>query len=259
MLSPHLNRQLAAGLFGALICAVAVNEPSSAQAAGNVQAQLENGDLIVNGDELDNNIIVIQECCSTVVVKGRADTTVNGSSNRFDSQVTHDIIIRLNRGNDFIRVEVVPGFEGIMNDLRIHSGHGDDTIELLGVTVQNDTVLDTGDGDDVIFIDGVKNPNGYHRPDFRGRFRVDAGSGRDLLEFHHAIFRGEMDVTMGDGIDGVCNTEDSDFLQANQATFDGGPPNGFPGDGFVAPIIQLPHIINFEEFPDDCSYLGGRD
>jgi hypothetical protein len=259
VLSPYLQREFAAGLVGVFICALAVNQPSSAQAVGNVQAQLDNGDLIISGDDRDNNIIVIQECCRTVIVKGRADTTVNGSNSRFEAEVIHDIIIRLNGGSDFVRAEVVPGVDGMMNDLRIHSGHGDDTVELLGVTVQNDTVLDTGDGDDVIFIDGVKNPNGYQRPDFRGRFSVDAGSGRDLLEFHHVIFRGEVDVTMGNGIDGVCNTEDSDFLQPNQAIFDGGPPSGFPGDGFVAPIIELPHIINFEDFPDDCSFLGGRD
>lgn len=259
MLSPHLNCQFAGALFGVLICAAAVNQPTSVQAAGNVQAQLQNGDLIITGDDRDNNIIVIQECCSTVIVKGRADTTINGSSSRFDAQVMHDVIIRLNRGNDFVRVEVVPGVEGIMNDLKIHSGTGDDTVELLGVTVREDTVIDTGDGEDVIFIDGVQEPNGYQRPDFRGRFSVDAGSGQDLLEFHHAMFRGEVNVTMGNGIDGVCNTEDSDFLQPNRATFDGGPPHGFPGDGFVAPIIQLPNIIDFEEFPDDCSFLGGRD
>ena len=259
MLGPHLKCQLVAGLFGVFICAAAVNQPSSVQAAGNVQAQLENGDLIISGDDRDNNIIVIQECCRTVIVNGRADTTINGSTSRFEAEVTHDIIIRLNGGSDFVRVEVVPGFGGITNDLRIHSGHGNDTVELLGVSVQNDTVLDMGDGDDVIFIDGVQEPNGYRRPDFTDKFSVDAGSGRDLLEFHHAIFRGEVNVTMGNGIDGVCNTEDSDFLQPNQAIFDGGPPNGFPGDGFVAPIIELPHIINFEDFPDDCSYLGGRD
>ena len=179
-MSTSLNCQLVAGLFGVLICVAAVNQPSSAQAAGNVQANLENGDLIITGDDRDNNIIVIQECCSTVIVKGRADTTVNGSASRFDTQVTHDIIIRLNQGNDFVRVEVVPGVEGIMNALKIHSGKGDDTVELLGVTVQDNTVIETGDGDDVIFIDGVQEPNGYQRPDFRGRFSVDAGSGQDL-------------------------------------------------------------------------------
>jgi hypothetical protein len=125
--------------------------------------------------------------------------------------------------------------------------------------VKDDTRIDTGDGNDIIFIDGVLGPNGFSRPDFRGRFTLDSGSGDDLLEFHHALFRGEVNVSMGSGIDGVCNTEDSEFQRPDQARFDGGPPGGFPGDGFVAPIIQLKNITNFEDFPDDCSYLGGRD
>jgi hypothetical protein len=78
------------------------------------------------------------------------------------------------------------------------------------------------------------------------------------LEFHHAIFRGPVDVRMGGGIDGTCNTQDSDFLMPNQASFDGGGPLTSPGDGFVAPSIQLTDVTGFESFPDDCSFLVGR-
>ena len=257
-----LNYRVVIRLLAVLATTVGLNLAwaISAHGAGNVEVTLQNGDAILTGDDGDNNIIVTQECCEKVVVTGRAETTINGNTGRVDIEdVTGDIVIEMHGGNDFVRVEVVSGVGEIMNDLKIHSGRGDDTVELLGVTVQDDTAIETGDGNDVIFIDGVREPNGYQHPDFGGRFSVEAGSGQDLLEFHHAIFRGEVDVTMGNGIDGVCNTEDSDFLQPNQANFDGGQPNGFPGDGFVAPIIQLPHIINFEEFPDDCSFLGGRD
>jgi len=88
---------------------------------------------------------------------------------------------------------------------------------------------------------------------------LKSGSGDDLLEFHHTVFRSDVDVRMEDGIDGVCNTEDSEFLHPERARFDGGAPSGFPGDGFVAPAIEFTHIRNFEDFPDDCSFLGGRD
>jgi len=232
----------------------------SARGAGNVELTLENGDAIVTGDDADNNIIVVQECCQKVVVAGRAETTVNGSTGRFDVEgVTGDIVIKMHGGADFVRVEVVGGAPGIGKDLKIDMGKGDDIMELLGVTVGDDTRVNTGDGSDIIFIDGVREPNGYRRSDFKGKFVLDAGSGDDLFEFHHAVFRSEVDVSMGTGIDGACNTEDSQFLMTDLTRFDGGPPSGFPGDGFVAPIIQLPHIVNFEEFPDDCSFLGGRD
>jgi hypothetical protein len=248
------------GFIGSFICALALNQPSSTQAAGNVHLKLESGDLVITGDNQDNNIIVIQECCQTVVVNGRADTTVNGSSGRVEADgVSGDIKIAMNEGKDFVRVEITPGVGVIAHNLKIDTGFGDDTVELFGVTVRGNTQIHTEHGDDVILIDGVQTPNGYKRPDFKGSFSVGAGSGDDLLEFHNAIFRAPVDVNMGSGIDGVCSTEDSEFLQPNLAFFDGGPPAGFPGDGFVAPIIELPHITNFEDFPDDCSFLGGRD
>lgn len=231
-----------------------------AQAKGNVQLTMNDGTLNVTGDEHENNIIVVRECCDKVLVAGRAETTVNGSAGRVDVEgVTHNIAIRLNGGDDFLRVEMVPGAAALAKDLRIRAGKGDDIVELLGVAVQDSTVIDLGDGNDIVFIDGVLNPNEYVRPDFRGRFSLDAGNGDDLLEFHHALFRGPVDVSMGNGVDGVCNTEDSEFQNFEAARFDGGPPTGFPGDGFVAPIIYFTHLTGFENFPDDCAYLGGRD
>jgi hypothetical protein len=231
-----------------------------AQAAGNVELRVEDGNAIITGDEADNNIIVIQACCQTVIVTGRAETTVNGSSGRSEVEgVTQDIAIQMKGGDDFVRAEVVPGFPPIPRDLKIDTGEGEDIIELLAVTVTNETRIETGDGNDIIFIDGVLGPNGFSRSDFRGKFLFKSGNGDDLLEFHHAIFRGAVDVRMGSGIDGVCNTEDSEFQRPDQAGFDGGAPSGFPGDGFVAPTIEFTHITNFEDFPDDCSFLGGRD
>ncbi len=256
------NYRVLIRLLTVLVSAVALNPAwaPSAQAAGNVELRVEHGNAIITGDEGDNNIIVIQACCQTVIVTGRAETTVNGSSGRSEVEgVTHDIDIKMKGGDDFVRVEVVPGFPGIPRDLKIDTGQGEDIIELLGVTVTNNTRIETGDGNDIIFIDGVLSPNGFSQSDFAGKFTLKSGSGDDLLEFHHTVFRSDVDVRMEDGIDGVCNTEDSEFLHPERARFDGGAPSGFPGDGFVAPAIEFTHISNFEDFPDDCSFLGGRD
>jgi hypothetical protein len=87
---------------------------------------------------------------------------------------------------------------------------------------------------------------------------MTGGSGNDLLEFHNTIFRGEVDVRLGAGLDGACSTQNSEFLAPHLASFDGGGPGGFPGDGFVSPSIEFTALVNFEFFPDDCSYLGGR-
>jgi len=264
-----MNRQLNKPNYPVLMRLVAVLASTaglnvavatSAHAAGNVELRLEHGNAVITGDDSDNNIIVTQACCQTVIVTGRAETTVNGNTGRSEVEgVIHDIDIKMKGGDDFVRVEVVPGFPPIPGDLKIDMAEGEDTIELLGVTVADETRIDTGDGNDIIFIDGVLSPNGFTNSDFTGSFTVKGGSGDDLLEFHHTVFRSDVDVRMGSGIDGVCNTEDSEFLHPERARFDGGAPSGFPGDGFVAPAIEFTHINNFEDFPDDCSFLGGRD
>ncbi len=224
------------------------------QAAGNVQVSLENGNLLIQGDGHDNNIIVTENG-----IAGRAGTTVNGERHIFIPEgVTGNIEIKMKGGNDFVRMELPGTNFAVPHDLEIDMGSGADMIELLQVKVPEETRIDTGSGNDIVFIDGVFNPNEFVRSEFTGKFKLETGNGEDIFEFHHAVFRDEVDVKLGSGIDGACSTEDSDFQKPDQASFNGGPPNGFPGDGFVAPSIEFTNITGFENFPDDCSFLGGR-
>jgi len=223
------------------------------RAGGNVQVSVEGGNLIIRGDTQDNNIIITES-----LIAGRAGTTINGERRIFvPDGVTGDVEIEMKSGNDFVRVELPGTNFAIPQDLDINMGTGNDLIELLQLNVPAETRLATGNGDDLIFIDGVFDGSNFVRSEFTGKFQVATGSGEDLLEFHHAIFHSEMDVNLGSGIDGACSTQDSDFLMPDQAHFNGGPPSGFPGDGFVAPTIGL-DITNIEFFPDDCTFLGGR-
>lgn len=222
---------------------------TSAQAAGNVEVREQGEVLIITGDDSDNNII-IQE---GGLVTGRADTTVNGS---VQGEI-HDVVIRMRGGDDFVRVDAGPGTT-VFRDLKIETGMGDDMIEILGVRITDETQIDTGDGNDILLVEGVRTPFGFSQSDFAGKFTLHTGSGRDLFEFHNAIFRGEVDVRLGFGIDGVCGFEDSEFQRPDLVRFDGGPPSGFPGDGIVNAGLEFT-IIDFEDFPDDCSFLGGRD
>jgi len=247
----QLNYRVVTRLLGVLASAVGLNLALTtwAHAAGNVEVREQDGVLIITGDDSDNNII-IQE---GGLVTGRAGTTVNG----FVQGEIHDVVIRMRGGDDFVRLDAGPGTT-VFRDLKVEMGMGDDTIEILGVRVMDETQIDTGDGDDIIFVDGVRTPFGFSRSGFTGKFTLDTGSGRDLFEFHNAIFRGEVDVRLGFGIDGACGFEDSEFQKPEMVRFDGGPPSGFPGDGIVNAGLEFT-IIDFEDFPDDCSFLGGRD
>src|SRR5688572_28058283 len=221
---------------------------------GNVRISVENGNLIIQGDSRDNNIIVTEGN-----ITGRASTTINGQRSLFPPEgVTGDIVINMKGGDDFVRVELPGTNVAVQHDLEINMGAGDDILELLQVRVPEETRIDTAGGHDIIFIDGVLGVNEYIRSEFTGTLRVETDSGEDLLDFHHTTFSGETDVNLGSGVDGACSTEDSEFLMPDQAVFNGGPPDEFPGDGFVAPSTEFTNIVNFENFPDDCSYLGGR-
>jgi hypothetical protein len=236
------------------ILALAGSLALSPAPTGNVQLSVVNGNLVIQGDNRDNNIIVTEGN-----IAGRAGTTINGERRIFPPEgVTGDIVINMKGGNDFVRVELPGTNFHVLHDLEINMGAGNDILELLQVKVPEETRIDTDGGHDIIFIDGVFNPNEFVKSEFTGKFQVETGSGEDLLEFHHAIFSGEVDVNLGSGVDGACSTEDSEFQMPGQAIFNGGSPSGFPGDGFVAPSIEFTNIIGFENFPDDCSYLGGR-
>lgn len=249
-----LNHRVVVSVMAILAFAITLASAPLAKSIGNVQVRVENGNLVIQGDDQDNNIIITESG-----VSGRAGTTVNGERHLFiPEDVTNDIEIRMKGGNDFVRVELPGTNFAIPHDLVLNMGSGNDIIELLQVRAPNETRIDTGNGNDIVFIDGVLGVNEFIRSEFTGKFELKAGSGEDLFEFQHTIFRSEVDVKLGSGIDGACNTENSEFQMPDQASFNGGAPSGFPGDGFVAPNTQFTNITGFENFPDDCSFLGGR-
>jgi hypothetical protein len=253
-MNKKLNHHVLIHLVAILTLAVTLAAAPLKKPAGDVQVRVENGDLVIRGDEQDNNIIITESGLS-----GRAGTTVNGERHIFIPEgVTNDIKINMKGGDDFVRIELPGTNFAIPHDLVLNMGAGNDVIELLQVRAPNETRIDTGNGNDIVFIDGVLGVNEFIWSEFTGKFELKAGSGEDLFEFHHTIFRSAVDVKLGSGIDGACNTEDSEFQMPDQASFNGGAPNGFPGDGFVAPSTQFTNITGFENFPDDCSFLGGR-
>lgn len=252
----HLNTRTVIRLIAVLAFAVSLTIAWSpwAQAVGNVQVTMENGDLIIQGDNADNNIIITESG-----VAGRASTLVNNQRRiSIPDGVADDVVIMMMDGDDFVRVELPGSNFAVPDDLRITMGAGSDTIELLQTKAPDETRVSTAGGSDVVFIDGVFDGNNFVRPDFGGTFTLASGGGDDLLEFHHAVFQGDVDVSLGSGIDGACSTEDSEFQDPGQARFNGGDPSGFPGDGFVSRGLEFTNIVGFEDFPDDCSFLGGR-
>src|SRR4051812_7018872 len=97
------NYRVIIGLLVVLTCGwgLSLAGMPAAQAAGDVQVSVENGNLIIRGDNRDNHIILTEHS-----VTGRAGTTVNGERHIFIPEgVTNDINIEMKGGDDFVRVE----------------------------------------------------------------------------------------------------------------------------------------------------------
>src|SRR5919108_426692 len=137
-----MNRKLIAIRLLAVFTFVVALASAPGAPAGNVQVSVENGNLIIQGDSHDNNIILVESG-----IAGRAGTTVNGQRFMFIPEgVSNDIEINLKGGDDFVRVELPGTNFAIPHDLEINTGAGNDIIELLQVKAPNETRLDTASG-----------------------------------------------------------------------------------------------------------------
>lgn len=104
--------------------------------AGDVWASVNGGDLVINGNDASNGIVVNQTGPTTFAVSGswvNGATAVNGSySTRYFSNVTRAIKVDLRGGNDVFRI----GGNGEFNrnilpvDLSVKGGSGNDKIDV---------------------------------------------------------------------------------------------------------------------------------
>lgn len=159
-------------------------------------------------------------------------------------------------GNDFVRVEGGSRFDPpLQDDLTIDTDQGNDTIALFRVRVGDDTQIDTQEGHDIVLIDGAADFDGtgftFVRPEFTGRFTLKTDDGQDFVEVNTAIFGDGVVVRLGDGNDGACSGNGTEF--SGQTIFNGGG-----GGNDQISSNATPPNVNFEFLPDDCTFIGGR-
>src|SRR5262245_41175627 len=83
--------------------------------AGNVTVNLSSGDLVVTGDGLGNDIVITQTVLNGAPVPGRFrieglnNTRINGQAVRIFENVTDDMVINLNGGDDRVRLASLGG------------------------------------------------------------------------------------------------------------------------------------------------------
>jgi hypothetical protein len=104
--------------------------------AGDVTAQIVNGNLIIKGDRNANEIAVTQSG-TTITVTG-TDTTVNsGTAAAVLTGFTGSIKLKMKGGNDDVTLTGLTATE-----LEANLGKGNDTLDIENCTVNGDTELE---------------------------------------------------------------------------------------------------------------------
>jgi len=210
--------------------------------AGDVAAFLLGGDLIVLGDEADNDIeIVVTD--GNLVVQGRegTNTTVNGDSRVvFEGvdRVADDLRIFLGGGNDLIDIRGVSvggdisilatdavraagvGASGdqvlldlltIGGNLDVSTGAGADAVLVERSTIAGDTTIATGASDDRFALVDVN---------LGGRLTVNTGAGNDQVFLDPTAAGGRISIRTGAGDDTILLHGVNEFSGA--VSLDGG-------------------------------------
>jgi hypothetical protein len=170
--------------------------------AGNVTAELIDGDLIVTGDAADNRIRIYMNAFGETKLFGEG-TSVNGiPDGTFDlTDLTGDVVARMGDGNDI--VSFVGGFPGAVV---IEGGGGNDDISSLGGgSITAELVIHAGSGANSVGLSG----RGFGREGYNLGFRVGTstiitgGEQRDGVFIEQVYVANDLVINTGAGADRI--------------------------------------------------------
>lgn len=187
--------------------------------AGDVAAALAGGDLVLNGDNNSNEVVIrATDQAGQFVVEGLNGTTINGQASATISGVNDDFRINLRNGNNalLMTAEGANGVQSsfrISDDVQIRTGNGNDVVVFDNVRVLGNTSLNTGDGDDsAVFFESRLN----------GELRGNMGDGDDFLGLDNVRVDGRIRASLGDGSDNfiMFSSTVGDRVDANMGSGD---------------------------------------
>jgi hypothetical protein len=208
--------------------------------AGNVTAEIIDGDLIVTGDGLDNRISIYAGGLHPGVHgENTADglpTSINGAANgnfNFDG-LTGDVVVRMGAGRDFALIEgYFPGAVGI------DGGMGDDTVwSTYGTSIAGNLIIDAGPGTNSIQLSGRIMRPSWDPGNLRigGSLIITGGEQRDQIVVEQALVANDLVINAGAGPDSVDSRW---IIVGNFAGIDSGPGDDEILASFHAKTISL--------------------
>ena len=171
--------------------------------AGDVAVEVVDGDLVVTGDDLDNEITIEQTGSGEYEVTGLDGTTVNGETDFVAEGVDDDFRISMGGGGDSVSVI---GETTVPDDLEIETGAGDDDVEIRdAVHVGDDVEIETDGGKDTVRIGGGggdEGDDGGVRID--GETEIETGADDDSVDIRNNVDIGDdLEIETDDGMDTV--------------------------------------------------------
>jgi hypothetical protein len=174
--------------------------------AGNVTAEIVDGDLIVTGDGFDNRVALFGPGYLSAVQgesNSQGPTSVNGVPNgsfNLDA-LTGDVVVRMGDGND--TVFFGGAFPGAM---MIEGGTGNDSVwSFGGASTARDLIIDAGPGANRIDLVGR-----VHRPSwnagslsFGGSVIITGGELRDDIVVEQVLVASDLVINGGAGPDHI--------------------------------------------------------
>ena len=157
--------------------------------AGDVSVNVVDGNLMIEGDEFDNKIMITAGTeADTLVITGLDGTNL------------------LEEGQPAVSEVTVAGVHGATVEL----GEGDDLIAIVGAELRGKIAIDTGAGEDRVLVgtggDAAELVGQLPEDlavEVRGSLRIDSGGDNDQISVDDAIVRGRLGINAGEGDDVV--------------------------------------------------------
>lgn len=162
--------------------------------AGDVAAALSGQDLLIDGDNIGNEIRIVQVASGNVTVTGLNGTTINGlPSVTFINPNLIKSEIRMNDGADRVVISGVPGL-AVTNDLNVELGAGDDILNAANTRIGANFSVKGESG-----IDRVTASNLQVGTDMN----VDTGLDRGIVSISNSTIDGALGLVADAGNDTV--------------------------------------------------------
>ena len=179
--------------------------------AGDVNVSVTGGgDLLVTGDQQDNQLVIESVGIGNYRLTGIDGTRINGQQSVTVTGVEDDVRIQLRNGDNRLHLDGVL----VRDDLQILTGSGEDKIWIENGVVGDDLDIRTGRGDDTLLMQralvndrlNIRTDQGddgvmFEQMRIQGRSRLNFGSGNDDLFVYRSDLDEGLTANLGSGDD----------------------------------------------------------